>query len=133
MHKLLARVQKKNSKICVLLVAVGWKLKIGPGFCNPWVTTFWAQNNYFMHSLLARVKENMKFKTLVAVGEKLNTGPGFTFFCLEQLSYRQAIYLSQNKHQNSKFGCFWLLLVRNLKCDLGLITLGCNNFVPRHT
>ena len=83
------------------MVAVGWKLKIGPGFCNPWETTFLAQNNYFMHGLLAKVKENNKFENLVAIGWKLN------FFCLEQLSYRQATYLSPNKHQN----LIWVLFV----------------------
>ena len=59
MHRLLARVQKifKRSN----LLAVGWKLKIGPGFGNPWGPIFLAQNNFFMHRLFVSVQENNKF------------------------------------------------------------------------
>ena len=44
MHRLLARVQK--SKKDSNLFAVGWKLKIGPGFGIPWGPTLLSQNNF---------------------------------------------------------------------------------------
>ena len=62
MHMLLARVQKNNKfKIWSLLIAVGWKFKIGPRFCNPWGPTILAQKKYFMHRLFARAQKNNRF------------------------------------------------------------------------
>ena len=59
------------------MVAVGWNLKIGSGFCNPWQTTFLSQNNYLMHNLLAKVQKNNKFKIFFTVGWKLKIGSRF--------------------------------------------------------
>ena len=82
------------------MVAVGCKIKIGPGICNPWVLTFLAQNNYSTHKLLARVQKNNKSKYFVAVYWKLKIdawchNPWGPFFLPKTIFERELSLLSR--------------------------------------
>ena len=62
------------------MLAVGWKLKIGPGFGNPLGPIFLAQNNFLCINYLTengKVKRFQICSLLAAVGWKLKIGPGF--------------------------------------------------------
>ena len=72
------------------MVAVGWKVKLAPGFGNLLDPTFLAPNNVLTHILLATVQKNNKIKNLVAVGWKVKGFYGLVtigtqLFCQKEL------------------------------------------------